>query len=939
MLALLKIGQTNGVLMVRKFSKFLFCWWAISFFLIAISNSVYAHNGQSHQIEGEDANLNAALHWLELSQADDGSISSSSDIATDYQATSEALTIFSLLNSTIGSRVSSLSFIQTAPQVSTTEGLARLIVALDQNAQPFTTQRENLFSRQNQDGGFGEFVGYGSNALDTSIALIALQKAESDLLVASDALGFLSRNQLSDGGFALYGDNSSVVVTAMVLSAVRQYLYTYNISEMLSRSIDYLYEAQQQDGSWGSDWETALVLQAVIPVTTDVTRYSEAVEYLRAGQSADGDWNQRVYTTALAASALQMLNSVDVPADPEKAVIAGRIVDIQNGLPIASVNVDVLGVSTETVDLQADGSFRISNLDPDTYIVAYTASGYLGASQNITLQKGQFANVGTVRLTIAPTTALISGIITDATSGAPIMGASVSAVIGGQTNVSTTDENGGYNLLSEAGEGSLIVTANEYRAVNVSATLVAGTKVQFSPTLVSISDEPPASSTVFGRIVDEEGNSISDATISILGGVSATTNAAGIFELTGLNQGEIQVSVSKTAYETVGFSLVVPDRTNVDVGNITIRPQEVLPTTTVSGRVIDMSTGSGVSAATVVVGSLSTQTDTNGFYQVTDIPVLEFTVSVNATGYLYSGKQVSLAEHDDLNLDINIRQADLGGVEITDVVTSQTHYGAFDQVMITASVENKTSLTQGARLYVNVQNEAGEEVANFSGAFLQPLDPLADLEELAHYQQHLQETIEEFTPGEQRSILLEQWWNTLSVEPGNYTITVQALDSVSSNIVSERSTLVTVQPEQNVTLDVKALPGYVLLNSNAEVSILAEIFNRSNTIVSLNFNYQLQDPNGQVVTQGSAQFDIEPDQMNVSSQLSIIQHQFGESGYYQLVVTDVVGATVTELSQGAVFVPPSIRVRVTQSLDKNEVVPLDGVPVNSNIRVEGVDGE
>lgn len=924
---------------MRSVNSTLLNWCVLVFLTGLVTFHAHAHNGENHQAEGNDASLNAALHWLELSQGADGTVVSSSDIATDFQATAEALTVFMLQDSSIGDRSAALSFMQNAPVSMTTEGLARLLIALSENAQSFSTQQSDLLARQNSDGGFGEFVDYNATALDTSFALLALQKAGADTLSAGNALAFLSSRQLDDGAFAVYGDQGSVVVTAMVLRAIRSYLYTYDISDMLSRANEFLYTSENAGGGWGSYWETALVLQALIPVTTDVSRYQRALEFLRDGQSVDGGWNQEVYTTALAASTLKMLSSVDVPVDPEKAVVTGRIVDAANGFPISGVAIDALGIASETVDIQPDGNFIVSNLDPDSYVFAYSANGYLGASQNITLHKGQFVNVGTIRLSVAPTATLINGVVTDASTSSPIAGATISIVVASQVSNVTTDGSGAYQVLAEAGQASIEVSADSYRSVVVSADLVAGTQVQFSPSLLLASEEPPAATTLLGVVVDEQGQFIADASVAIFGGASTTTNSIGVFELAGLSSGSVEVVIAKTGYETIAFSVVVPERSNVNVGNIILHEQQFLPSTTVSGRVIDMVTGEGVAAASVVISGLSTTTDTNGFYRIADVPALEFIVSVNASGYLFANKDVSLAEHVELNLDINIRQADLGSVDITGITTSKAAYGAYDAVTISATVLNDTALTQGARFYVKVKNAAGIEVASFSGAFLPPLDPMSDLEELKHYQQHLADTIEEFTPGEQRTIAFEQWWNTLSVTPGTYTITVQALDSVTSNLVSERSALVTVEPTRSITLDIKASPGYVLLNNNADIEIFAEIFNRSNTSASIAFDYRLLDPSSQILTQGSTQFDLATDQANQRLELSNFPYQFVASGYYRLEVSNISGVDIETLSQGSIFVPPSIRLRAMQSLDPGEVVPLEGVSVNSSIQVEGVDGE
>ncbi|MEX2475109.1 carboxypeptidase regulatory-like domain-containing protein [Marinobacter sp.] len=925
--------------MGRKFSVLFLNVLAV--LLFSISSMGHAHNGADHQNGEEDARLNSALHWLELSQQPNGGVTNTSDISTSLQSTAEALHVFQLLNSSSADREAALEFLRSDLTGLSSEQLSRLLQALAQANQPFDEVKAELLSRQGSDGGFGHFAGYDSTALDTSYALLALQAAGSDVLVAGDALQFFSSAQQADGSFPLYEDQASVMVTALVTKALKPYLYTHNIADVLRGSVNYLYSAQNADGHWGTPWESALALQALIPVTTDVGKYDEAVDFLKTSQSPDGDWEQQVYSTSLSVTALKMLASIDVPVDPEKAVVAGRLVDASSGANLPSATIDVLGASNEDVAISSDGSFVISNLGADSYVVAYSAAGYLGASQSITLRKGQFANVGTIRLAVAPTTVLISGVITESAAGSPVPGVTITSVVGGSTSSTVSGVDGKYQLLSEPGVATLSVHSSDYYPVSATADLQAGTQVSFSPSLQALTEDQPESSSISGVVVDSNAQPIQNVSISVLGSDSASlTNEAGSFELSNLDGGNISVAVRKSGFESVNFSLVVPDKTNVDIGHISLKEEAVLPSTSIRGQVVDMVTGLGVPGASVSVGSSKTTSDVNGFYQISDIPVLEFTVSTNASGYLFSNKDVSLAEHTELNLDINIRKADLGGVNIVQATTEKSVYGAYEPVLITANVENDTALNQGARFYVRVLNSEGKEVESFSGANLPPLDPQSDPEELAHYQEHLEAAIQDFAPGEQRSIKLEQWWNTLVVEPGVYTITVQALDGATSNLVSESSTTVTVEPTNVLaSLDPKASPGYVLLNNQADVELYAEIYNRSNINVNLEFDYSLTDPDGRIITQGHSQLELAPENTNTRQVLSVLPYDFDASGEYRLVVENVSGATVNSQSTGIVFVPPSIRLKATQSLSPGEVVPLEGVSVESKIQVEGVDGE
>jgi hypothetical protein len=123
------------------------------------------------------------------------------------------------------------------------------------------------------------------------------------------------------------------------------------------------------------------------------------------------------------------------------------------------------------------------------------------------------------------------------------------------------------------------------------------------------------------------------------------------------------------------------------------------------------------------------------------------------------------------------------------------------------------------------------------------------------------------------------------------------------------------------------------------VELFAEIFNRSNVEVSLEFDYTFLDPDGRVITQGHSQLDMAPSQTNVRQVLTVLPYDFVASGEYRIVLENITGASVTQQSDGTVFVPPSIRLRTTQSLNPSEVVPLEGVSVESRIQVEGMDGE
>ncbi len=927
--------------MREKRRSALACAALVFFALALLVSSSYAHNGASHQVSDNSSAITAALHWLESAQSSDGRIVTEFDVASDIQATSESVAAVKLSNGASVDDAAALAVLSNDPELLSSEYLAHLISLRFDLGLGVTSEVTELISRQGADGGFGDFSGYGSTPLDTAYALMALQHVGKDAAVAGLAVSYLSSIQLASGGFGYYGEQSSVMVTGLVVKALKPYLYTFNISSLLSSAVNFLYSLQGADGLWGSDWETALVLQSLIPITSDVTRYETAINTLVANQTAEGSWAGQAYATALAISTLVSVENIEIPADPEKALIRGRVVSGINGNGIANTIIDVRDLDSESVIIERSGQFAISNLDGGSYIVTYSAPGYLPVSQSVSLQKGQFADIGTVVLQVAPSASLISGVLTDSSTGAAIAGASIIVTVNGISQSAVSDESGAYQLLSELGEASFKVISDSYHEVNANAELAAGTAVNFSPALLASSEARPNSSNIAGLVIDESDQAIADAALTLLGtDQSASTNTEGVFNITGLAPVPVELEISKPGYAAQVVSFIIPENSHVNAGAIRLREQPLLATSSLTGQVLDLSTGAPVAGATVQTDYSSVTTGNNGFYRITNIPVLEFTASVNAPGYLITNKDISLTHHADLPLNFNIRQADLGGVEIAALATQASAYSAYQGVVISTTLRNDTALTQGARLYVRVKDRAGREVDAFSGRYLPPLDSALDEEELAHYQQHLAGAIEELAPGEQRLVELEQWWNTKNNPPGDYVITVQAVDGATSNLVSEKSVVVTVEETRRLaSLKVSATPAYVLLNGQADVALSANLLNRSNVATVATFNYRLKSPSGQVLFEGQKAIELAPEQDNVSTELAVFPYQFSLSGDYIVELSDVGETRVDELVGGNLFVPPSIRLEINQFLTPNEVVPLEGVSVQSNIQVKGVDGE
>ncbi len=191
-----------------------------------------------------------------------------------------------------------------------TDEIARIAPALVSSAGSTSADlRAKLRAVQNADGGWGLAAGYGSDPLDTALAVLALSGASDTPAAALDlAAAYLVARQGADGGWSnVAGGASRGSVTAAVLRALKAAGKQDAVAE---RALTWLATKQNPDGGFGDSpstaHDTADVLQAVIELGAAARiRAGGAVSYLSAGQTAEGSWEGSAYTTGRVLSALR----------------------------------------------------------------------------------------------------------------------------------------------------------------------------------------------------------------------------------------------------------------------------------------------------------------------------------------------------------------------------------------------------------------------------------------------------------------------------------------------------------------------------------------------------------------------------------------------------------------------------------------------------------
>ncbi len=157
----------------------------------------------------------------------------------------------------------------TAQPVDVTPYLAARVLALQGQDADTTADVQTLLARQNEDGGWGTLDGYGSDVLDTALALQALGAAGVvDPAVVGRGLNSFAAAQGRDGGWPLVqGEDSQVYYTAQALFALDAFRLRYVTSTNRNRALSYLHGQQHPGGGYGvgdgTPFETALALLAV----------------------------------------------------------------------------------------------------------------------------------------------------------------------------------------------------------------------------------------------------------------------------------------------------------------------------------------------------------------------------------------------------------------------------------------------------------------------------------------------------------------------------------------------------------------------------------------------------------------------------------------------------------------------------------------------------
>lgn len=737
------------------------------------------------------------LGWLTQQPRADGSVAAeSSSIAHPLQVRAEVHATLRQLASApapLADRVAGES-------AEVVEFMARRISTLAPAGRDVTPIVTALLQRQNADGGFGGATGYRSNALDTALALRAFKASGASQSTAiANAVAWLQANQASNGSFVI-GDPDSVYSSAEALQALSAHAATYPSATTINAARAWLIGRQQQ-GSYGSAFQNAEAILALIGSSVDTAPLVSPVAALKGAQGPNGDWGGDPYVTALAVRALAAADEVVPPSSTGQ--ISGVVVETASGDAHAGVQVQITGPQAATVSTDSNGTFLSPALTPGTYTVQVSKVGYTSASASATVSAGVTTLLGTIRLAVSPTTAVVKGTVRDGASGQALEGATV-AIAGGASAV--TDASGRYEIGGILpGSISITVSSSGYQSVAATTTVSGGTVYTFSPSLYPPGQSPPTS--ISGRVVDRvDGTGISGATVRV-GTVSAATTANGDFQLDGITAGSVSIEITAAGFSTLTLSGTLAPGAN-NLGVIQLERQQA-GTGTVTGRVFDNVTSLPLGGATVraqgTAFDLTAATNANGNYTIAGITQASYTIAVAAPGYVGRTVATSGASVEDRVVDVGLDKLATGALSLKSVSTNLPTYPPHSAIEIEVEVLNSGTTPIDVIFDAQIFNSANEEVLA-APAFPYTIPPTAAA-----------------APFE-----LELEVHSASLPPGMYRVVARGRDA-GGTVVLEGSASFQIQSVAKLGGGLVLDPPILQAGTQQPVKLTASLVNHGNT--------------------------------------------------------------------------------------------------------------
>jgi subtilisin family serine protease len=363
--------------------------------------------------------------------------------------------------------------------------------------------------------------------------------------------------------------------------------------------------------------------------------------------------------------------------------ITGTVTNAKDGSAIAGATVTD---ATRTTTTDATGKYTIVGVSPGTYEVTASKESYESSALMVTVLEGSTATAD-LSLTRIIVHGTITGTVTDAKDGSPIVGAAVTD----GTGTTVTDATGAYTIADVPG-GSYQVTASKsgYESSSVTLTVLEGSTATADLSLTRIIVPGSITGTVTNA---KDGSAIAGATVTD-GTRTTTTDATGKYTIADVPPGTYQVTATKSGYYSLSVAVTVVSGGSA-VANFSLNQ---IPGS-FSGTVTNAKDGSPVAGATVTEGTRMVLTDALGAYTINNVPPGSYQVIASKTGYYSSSLAVTLLPGSTVTADLSLNE--IPG-SITGAVTDATDGSAIAGAMVTDGTRIATTDATGKYTIGNV---------------------------------------------------------------------------------------------------------------------------------------------------------------------------------------------------------------------------------------------
>jgi len=887
--------------------------------------------------------LQNAIAWL-ASQQQQGEITSINDSALPWKTTSSAF--FAL------KQTGSLELISAQELLVWLEGnkqygsefLASFILVKSSLGINTDIEFMQLIERQNVDGGFGDELDFDSTVYDTTFVLLALgtdiDKYQATIFSAIDYLNA----QQQDFSFQLENNNPSLALTAQVVLALQPYIVKFDVSELISSSRQYLLKQIQTSIILKElqSWEVALVLLAIVPITIDAELYLQALEQLSISQGSDGSWSQDIFSTALAIRVLHQVSTITSVNDPALSQFKGRIVREDNSQPINNANIVITDNATEialTSQSASDGQFEINNIATGDFTLSYQADGYHAATYSNNFIAPSIFDLGTIKLVALPETGLVKGNISAADTLQPIANALITVQSSTTSTITTTRSNseGYYSITMASGDLTIIASQEGYQSLQGSAHLNAANSLTFSPSLTKEGQQTnPELVSIIGSLIDEDtGQFLKGVSVQIIDqGVNTVTGTSGQFTIGNIALGVLNLEFSLAGYKSFQESMLLAKGGQLDLGNIQLQADSVQNLSSLTGRVVDETTGQPLINSKVILteyspsdkpnepGVVLTQiTDSQGYYDFKDVDFFSFNVFVKAPGYLSKLQSLQQDLPGSNNLDFHLKPFSAGGISINRISLDNSSYSAYQIVKIETGISNDSDSARNVELSLVIENEQGEAVqriliGNDKSPTGRP-NPISLLSAT--------------------KVNVSDQWSTSNYAPGNYRMLLTVYDTGNARILASTSQQFVITPTHRLEkMTLHASPRISRVGAEEDLSVSA-IFNYYGNIEqAYEINYQLISPDDESILVSETEVSFQPSDTTKSIVMNTSSITFSDSGRY-LLQGSIANEFDINITPAWIVVAPSTRIDINQTLTPNQVLPGSENALKVEIQLKGVE--